>query len=116
MSSISISFQIRLPLENLWCQNRQSITIEFKMDLAFHVEEKNMYLRVEPDSVDFEYTDIIYSGLKEYYVLYRNPTLKLFGIVDPQKTQIKYLQSSIKVCLVFIGSFTTAYDSYKAVF
>ena len=70
------------------------------MDLAFPPEEKNMYLRVEPGSVDFEYTDIIYSGQKEFYVLYRNPTLKLFGIVDPQKTEIKYLLSSIKVCIV----------------
>jgi len=68
------------------------------MDLAFHTEEKSMYLRVEPDSVDFEYTDIKYFGQSEFYVLYRNPTLKLFGIVDPLKTEIKFLSSSIKVC------------------
>ena len=87
-------------MENLWCQNRQSITIEFKMDLAFPAEEKNMYLRVDPDSVDFEYTDIIYSGQNELYVLYRNPSLKLFSVVDPQKTEIKFLPSSIKVFIV----------------
>ena len=86
-------------MENLWSQDRQSVTIEFRMDLAFPAEERNVYFHIKPDQLYFEYLDTIYhANGKEEYVLYTIPTLKLFSPVDPQKTQFKFLDSSIKVC------------------
>jgi hypothetical protein len=73
------------------------VTIEFKMNLAFPADERNLFVVVEVQSLDFNYLDTIYTGEREEYVLYRIPTLKLFSPVDPQKTEIKFLDSSIKV-------------------
>jgi hypothetical protein len=73
------------------------VTIEFKMNLAFPADERNLFVVVEVQSLDFNYLDTIYTGEREEYVLYRIPTLKLYSPVDPQKTEIKFLDSSIKV-------------------
>ncbi len=67
------------------------------MNLAFPADERNLFVVVEVQSLDFNYLDTIYTGEREEYVLYRIPTLKLFSPVDPQKTEIKFLDSSIKV-------------------
>jgi len=81
------------------------------MNLAFPADERNLFVVVEVQSLDFNYLDTIYTGEREEYVLYRIPTLKLFSPVDPQKTEIKFLDSSIKVYwLEFLFLTTGFYD------
>ena len=74
------------------------MTIEYRLNLAFPIDERNFYLVVNVQSLDFDYLDTVYTGEREEYILYRIPTLKLFSPVDPQKTTVKFLDTSIKVC------------------
>jgi hypothetical protein len=68
------------------------------MNLTFPAEQRNAYFSVQPDQLDFEYLDTIYNlNVREEFVLYRIPSLKLFSPVDPQKTEFKFLNTSIKV-------------------
>ena len=72
-----------------------SVTINLKTE--FPVDRRHLHVKVDVRTFDFEYLETKFSGRRENFELYRIPTLKLFGQVDPQKTLVKIQDTNVKV-------------------
>jgi hypothetical protein len=71
------------------------VTVQIKFE--HEVDPRNVHVFVKAKSLDLEYVHVDCPGPRDSFEMFRIAALHLFRTVDPEKTQLKIEDNSIKV-------------------
>ncbi|TRY62755.1 hypothetical protein TCAL_10781 [Tigriopus californicus] len=106
LPSLAVSqgeFQTKLPALVLWSQDRTDVLVlKVNLQLDGKLHENNVFVQIHPQSVEFSYLEVILGQeprLDEYVVHKFPQALHLFGVVDPEKSELSFGSTSIMLTL-----------------
>lgn len=92
-------FQTKLPALVLWSQDRTDVLVlKINLQLDGKLHENNVFVQIHPQSVEFSYLEVVLGQepRMDQYTVHKFPqSLPLFGVIDPEKTEISFGSTSV---------------------